>query len=122
MKIAAPGEASSGAEVLTWEELIMSSSAMTLLLPPLVGILAATSEWPQRTALERHHQGRGPRRGEGRGDGLRRRAAGVTAGYGGHRDTATARTKTTPSSPAGRSMVASQVEPCTGNEPTEAHE
>lgn len=38
-------------QALTWQELTVASSIGQLLLLPLIGILAATSEWSQRTAL-----------------------------------------------------------------------
>lgn len=43
--------ATSDPEYLTWSELTGATSAGQLLLVPLIGILAATSEWSQRTAL-----------------------------------------------------------------------
>jgi len=39
------------AKYLTWSELTMAASIGQLLLLPLIGVLAATSEWSQRTAL-----------------------------------------------------------------------
>lgn len=38
-------------EQRTWQELTMASSIAQLLLLPLIGIMAATGEWSQRTAL-----------------------------------------------------------------------
>lgn len=40
-----------GPEQRTWQELTTASSLAQLLLLPLIGIMAATSEWSQRTAL-----------------------------------------------------------------------
>ena len=39
------------AQHLTWSELTMAASIGQLLLLPLIGVMAATSEWSQRTAL-----------------------------------------------------------------------
>ncbi|WP_413449991.1 ABC transporter permease [Georgenia phoenicis] len=38
-------------ELRTWQELTMASSLAQMLLLPLIGIMAATGEWSQRTAL-----------------------------------------------------------------------
>lgn len=38
-------------EFRTWQELTMASSLAQMLLLPLIGIMAATGEWSQRTAL-----------------------------------------------------------------------